>query len=160
GHAAWRVLPYTCAPCFTRSGGASGAVSPSEAESAADACNCPPGSVTNTDAGALPDAGSADDAGSASPDGGALDGGNLDAGPPPIGPHVLAADEKAEALALDSTNLYWVNDPGPQGSSRFALRTVRKSGGTPTTLAEVDRQVNDLVADDEAERHLVGAYTA
>ena len=37
------------------------------------------------------------------------------------------------------------------------MRTVPKSGGTPTTLAEVDRQVNDLVADDEAVFLSVGA---
>jgi hypothetical protein len=62
----------------------------------------------------------------------------------------LTGTEEAEALALDSANVYWVNDSGAPDPSRWVLRTLPKTGGTPKTVAAGDGQVNDLVADDEA----------
>jgi hypothetical protein len=75
------------------------------------------------------------DGGTPETDGGS-DAGEPDAGSPDAGmtaPTQLTAGESAIALALDATNVYWLNS-NPNGG-RIDLRTVPKSGGTPVTLA-------------------------
>jgi hypothetical protein len=83
--------------------------------------------------------------------GGGSGGGGQDGGTGVgAGPAALTGPEEAQALALDAVNVYWINDSGAPDPSRWVVRVLPKSGGTPRTLAAGEGNVDDLVADDEA----------
>lgn len=68
--------------------------------------------------------------------GGSSGGGGIDAGTPDAGTTAaleqLTQGQAAAGLALDATNVYWINI-GSLGS--FELRTMPKAGGAPQTVA-------------------------
>jgi len=59
---------------------------------------------------------------------------------------IFADGQRANALALDDTNVYWVNQTGVDSDATWELRTMPKAGGQFQLLANGARYSADLAA--------------
>lgn len=78
------------------------------------------------------------DGGGGGGSGGGSDGGTAtDGGTVSSGPEVLTTGENASALAIDASNVYWLNT---NASHHVDVRFMPKAGGTAATLASTSSQ--------------------
>jgi hypothetical protein len=100
---------------------------------------------TSSSGGGSGGGGSTDGGGGGGGGGGGTDGGTGGGGgggaPPPL--MVLAAGEQPSAVAINDTNVYWID-------KNLDVRSVPKSGGTPVTLTHAGASPIFMLADDVA----------